>query len=295
MTTMKTTTMLRPLLLAAACVLAFPTMAADRCEHSRNESPTLDLAGVTRVVVDIGADELVVTAGAPSLAITHCASTADRLAASTMTVQRRGDTLVIDASTASFSNFNWFADNDYLYREITLALPADLPITLDMGSGDAALSGLSDITIDLGSGDVSLRQVGAVTADIGSGDLVVDGATRVSVDVGSGDAVLKRVQGDVRASVGAGDVEMVDVGPLAELSVGSGGIAADGVRGDARIDSGGSGDITLTGVRGRVLVGGIGSGDVRLRDVGGDVQVANQDTLEDIDARGVRGRVVVGG
>jgi hypothetical protein len=295
MKTSNRTIPLRPLLLAAACVLAFPTVAADRCEHSRTETPALDLAGITRVVVDIGADELVATAGAPSLAVKHCASTAERLAASTLTVERRGDTLLIDASSAGVSNFNWFADNDYLYREITLALPADLPITLDMGSGDAALSGLSDISIDLGSGDVSLRQVGAVKADIGSGDLVVDGATRVSVDVGSGDAVLKRVQGEVRASVGAGDVEMDDVGPLASLEAGSGNISARGVRGDARIASVGSGDIGLRGVTGRVEIGSVGSGDVALDDVGGDVIVADKDTLENVDTRGVRGRVVVGG
>jgi hypothetical protein len=107
------------------------------------------------------------------------------------------------------------------------------------------LTGLSRIDVDVGSGDVALRQVGRVEGDVGSGDLVVDGATAVAVDVGSGDAVLKRVQGDVRASVGSGDVDMLDVGPIASLSAGSGSISVEGVRGDARIASVGSGDIAL--------------------------------------------------
>lgn len=288
-------TILRPVLLAAACAVAFPSMAADRCEHSRSEAPALDLSGVTQVRIDIGADELVVTAGAPKLSARHCASTPDRLANSAFKVERRGSELLLSTSTASFANVNWFADSDYLHREITLALPADLPLALSLGSGDAAMTGLSTIDIDLGSGDVTLRQVGRVRADIGSGDLRVDGATSVSVAVGSGDAVLKRLQGEVRADVGAGDVEMHDVGPIATLDVGSGGIRVQGVRGDARIGSVGSGDVELKGVRGRVHVGGIGSGEVTLDGVDGDVTVADKDAMDAVDTRNIGGRIIIGG
>lgn len=288
-------TLLRPLLLAAACTLAFPSMAADRCEHSRAESPALDLAGVTRVVVAIGADELTVAPGAPSLAIRHCASTAERAAESRVTVERRGDTLHIESRDSAITVYGLFGTDVYTWREITLSLPADLPLSLDVGSGDAALTGLSAIDVDLGSGDVALRQVGRVAADVGSGDLVVDGAIAVAVDVGSGDAVIQRVQGPVEASVGSGDIALSDVGPLARLEAGSGGIRAEGVRGDARIRSVGSGDIALRDVSGRVDVGAIGSGDVRLDGIGGDVVVGDRDSLENIDTRGVRGRLVVGG
>lgn len=289
------TSALRPVLLAAACVLAFPSMAADRCEHSRSESPTLDLDGIKRVVIDLGADELVVTAGSPSLTARHCASTADRLAGSELGITRRGDDLRITTTAAGFSNFNWFGDSDYLYREITLALPADVAFALQLGAGDAAITGLSSIDIDLGSGDVSVRQSGRVSADIGSGDLLVDGATAVTVDMGAGDAVLKRVQGEVRASVGSGDVEMTDVGALASLSAGSGSIRAEGVRGDAYVRDVGSGDIELRGVRGQVRIDSVGSGDVDVQDVDGDVVVADHRTLENVDARDVKGRVVIGG
>jgi hypothetical protein len=287
--------LLRPLLLATACVLAFPSMAADRCEHSRSETPALDLAGISRVVVEIGADELTVTPGAPSLAIKHCASTAERAAESRMTVERRGDTLHIASRNSSITIYGLFGTDVYTWREISLSLPADMPLSLAVGSGDAALTGLSRIDVDVGSGDVALRQVGRVEGDVGSGDLDVDGATAVSVDVGSGDAVLKRVQGDVRASVGSGDVDMLDVGPIASLSAGSGSISVEGVRGDARIASVGSGDIALRGVRGAVRIGSVGSGDVEVENVDGDVVVADRDTLENIDTRGIRGRVVVGG
>lgn len=285
--------LLRPLLLATACVLAFPSMAADRCEHSRSETPALDLAGITRVVVEIGADELTVTPGAPSLAIKHCASTAERAAESRMTVERRGDTLHIASRNSSITIYGLFGTDVYTWREVSLSLPADLPLSLAVGSGDAAVAGLSHIDVDVGSGDVALRQVGRVEGDVGSGDLVVEGATAVSVDVGSGDAVLKRVRGDVRASVGSGDVDMLDVGPIASLSAGSGSISAEGVRGDALVRSVGSGDVALRGVRGVVRIDSIGSGDVDVQDVDGDVIVADPDTLENVDTHGLRGRIVI--
>lgn len=293
-TRVTTNPLLRPVLLAAACVLAFPTMAADRCEHSRSETPALDLDGVTRVEIGIGLDELTLQAGAPRLAVQHCASSAEHLGKRTVTVERRGDVLRITAGGTGF-DVEWFASNTYSYARLDLALPADLPVSLGVGSGDAAVSGMSSVKVDLGSGDVTLRQVGRVEADIGSGDLNVDGATAAVVDVGSGDAVLKRVQGSTEAAVGSGDVEMDDVGPLARLETGSGNISARGVRGDARITSVGSGDVDLRGVTGRVRIDSVGSGDVTLDDVSGDVIVADKDTLENVDTRGVRGRVVVGG
>ena len=270
-------------------------MAAARCEHSRSEAPVLDLTGVTRVVVEIGADELTVTPGAPALSIRHCASTAERADESRVSVERRGETLHIASRDSSITIYGLFGTNVYTWREISLALPADLPISLDVGSGDVALTGLSAVDVDLGSGDVALRQVGRVKADIGSGDLVVDSATAVTVDVGSGDAVLKRVQGEVRASVGSGDVEMTDVGPLASLSAGSGSISAERVRGDALVRLVGSGDVSLRGVRGQVRIDSVGSGDVDVQDVDGDVVVADKDSLENVETRGIRGRVVIDG
>lgn len=295
MSSLNTRTLLRPLLLATALGLAFPSMAADRCEHSRSETPALDLTGITRIVVEINADELTVTPGAPSLAIKHCGSTAERAAESRMTVERRGEALHIASPFVSVSVYGLFGTDVYTRREISLSLPADMPLSLAVGSGEAALTGLSRIDVDVGSGDVALRQVGRVEGDVGSGDLVIDGATAVSVDVGSGDAVLKRVQGDVRASVGSGDVDMLDVGPIASMSAGSGSISVDGVRGDARIASVGSGDVALRGVRGAVRVDDVGSGDVDVQDVDGDVIVANKDTLDSVETRGVAGRVIVGG
>lgn len=294
MSSPNTRTLLRPLLLATACVLAFPSMAADRCEHSRTETPALDLTGISRVVIEIGADELVVEPGQPSLSVRHCASSAEELARSRFSVERRGDTLHLEAGE-SYMSFNLFGNSNYAWRNVSLSLPADLPVALQMGSGDAAIRGLSTLAVDLGSGDVSLRQVGRVNGDVGSGDLMVDGAAAVTVDVGSGDAVLKRVQGEVRASVGSGDIEMADVGPLGSLAAGSGSIRAEGVRGDALVRSVGSGDITLRGVRGAVRIDSVGSGDVDVEDVDGDVIVADPDTLENVETRGVSGRVIVSG
>lgn len=285
---------LRSLLLATAGAMTLPALAADRCEHSRAESPALDLDGVARVELSISMDELTLQAGAPRLAVQLCASSPEHLGKREVRIERRGDVLRIATGGSGF-DIEWFGTDRYSYARLDLALPADLPVSLDVGSGDAAVSGLSRLDVAVGSGDVALRQVGRVTADIGAGDLDVDGATSATVDVGSGDAVLKRVQGSVEADVGSGDIDLQDVGPLTRLSAGSGNITARGVRGDARIASVGSGDIDLRGVSGQVRIDGIGSGDVSLDDVHGDVVVADRDTLEDVDVRGVKGRVIVGG
>jgi hypothetical protein len=127
MSTFHAPSLLRPLLLATACTVAFPSMAADRCEHSRSETPELDLTGISRVVVEIAADELVVQPGAVHLTARHCASSADLLAASELRIERRGETLYLSANSGSFSSFNWFSAPKYLRREISLQLPADLP------------------------------------------------------------------------------------------------------------------------------------------------------------------------
>jgi hypothetical protein len=290
--------LIRPILLATACAMAFPSLAADRCEQTRSESPSLDLGGVRRVVISIGADELALSpsqAGQSSLAIRHCASDADRLAKSQVKVERVGDELRIESRDSSITIYGLFGKDIYTWREISLSLPADLPVSLNVGSGDAAVRGMSNLAVDVGSGDVNLRQVGRVIADVGSGDLGIDGATSVSVDVGSGDAALARVQGEVSANVGSGDIVLNDVGPVAALSAGSGSIGAERVRGDVRINSVGSGDIGLKGVSGLVRIGEVGSGDVDLRDIEGDVLVSDKDTLENVNTDGIRGRIIVGG
>lgn len=285
--------LLRPLLLAAACAVALPALAANRCEHSRNEAPAIDLNGVTRVELSISMDELTLQAGAPRLAVQFCASSPEHLGKREVRVERRGDVLRIATGGTGF-DVEWFGGERYSVARLDLALPADLPVSLEVGSGDAAVAGLSNVRVDVGSGDVALRQVGRVEADVGSGDLDVDGATAASVSVGSGDARLKRVQGPVRADVGSGDISLADVGPLTGLDVGSGTIVATTVRGDAHVASVGSGDVRLSGVRGGVRVEGIGSGDVLLDDVGGDVQVADEDVLENVTLRRLRGRTVIG-
>ena len=287
-------TLLRPLLLATACTLALPVLATDRCEFTRTESPALDLANVKRVLVDLGADRITVKPGAPSLTVKHCASTAELLAGSVLTIERRDDALQIDTEGDSGYTIQLLGISKYLYREVQLSLPPELAFSLDLGSGDAFIDGLSNVTVDLGSGDVTVREVGVLSADVGSGDLIVEGATSARVEVGSGDIVLKRIQGEVSAEVGSGDLIIGDVGPITALDVGSGDIDVHGVRGDVRGISVGSGDVTLHEVSGSVQIDDIGSGDVVVRSVGGDVLLNDQDDLENLRTQDVTGRVIIG-
>lgn len=263
------------LLLAALCAPAL----ADDCRHSAPRSLALDFSGVRTVMFDVGPHTLRVDAGASAggrIAGRACASDEDRLESLTLDARRDGDRLVVELGHDS----NWSGlslGNRYAYMTLDAGVPANVLVQLQVGSGDARVTGASSASADVGSGDVEvLRTSGRVTAKVGSGDVEVDDAGALHVlSIGSGDVEAANVRGEV------------DVG-----SIGSGDLTVRGAGGDVSIRSIGSGDADLADVTGSVAVGSVGSGDLGAHRIGGDLRVDSVGS-GDLDHSGVSGRVEI--
>lgn len=253
-----------PLLLVATG-LAAPdrTLAADRCQHQSPRALTLDLKGADRVSITLRSHDLKLRGTAPgtggAVRGRACASSAELLEGLTVTQRRDGTTLLIDIGRDEGVNpgGTWGRDR-YASLDLGIAFPNTLPVTLDVGSGDAEVDGVASLSAKVGSGDLDVRSVaGRVQATLGSGDVDASDIGALRVDsIGSGDLKAMRVRGDAEiGSVGSGDAELRDVGGSVEVgSIGSGDLTINGVAGDLRVRRAGSGDISQSGVRGRVDV-----------------------------------------
>ncbi|WP_093139877.1 DUF4097 family beta strand repeat-containing protein [Pseudoxanthomonas sp. GM95] len=268
--------------LAAAVLLALPMLAqaADpaHCKFSEPRSLKLDLAGATSVLFKVGSSDLRLKAGngaAGALNGRACASSADLLKDMQISQQRDGDKLVVTLMPEKKLTFS-FSGSTYWYMDLDGTVPNDVLVQLDVGSGDASLTGAKAASADVGSGDIDLRDIaGPVTAKIGSGDLKLDGAASLKLlSIGSGDAEVNRVAGKADiGSVGSGDLKLQRVGSVSVGSVGSGDVELRDVGGDVTVGSIGSGDLNVNDVRGNLTVRSRGSGDIDQHGVTGTVDV----------------------
>ncbi|MHA6204430.1 DUF4097 family beta strand repeat-containing protein [Dyella soli] len=248
-------------LLLAALLLAPLASQAEDCKYQAPRNLTLDLNGVRSVQVDLHSHDLHVSgsesAKGGQLTGRACASDPKLLDELTVTQRREGDRLIIEAGSRGRMVISMFG-RSYDNLELDLQLPAQMPVVLNVGSGDAWATGLTNLEAQVGSGDVH----------------------------------VSRISGPFSASIGSGDVDVHDVGTLDVGSVGSGDFKVDGVRGDARVGSVGSGDVSIVRVGGNVRVDTLGSGDLRVRDVHGDFSVGAKGS-GDVSHSGVQGKVKV--
>jgi hypothetical protein len=253
---------MRRLFTAALLLAPIAAFAASPCKYEAPRNLQLDLAGVRSVQIDVNSQDLHLTGSdnARGLTLTGraCASEQAMLDKLQVTQRREGDQLLIDiGNTGSFS-FSLFGGSSYSSLDVTVQLPANLPVTVRVGSGDADVSGVQQLQTNVGSGDLHVRQV----------------------------------SGKFGTSVGSGDVSATDIGSLDLGSVGSGDFKAEGIKGDARIGSIGSGDVTLRNAGGSVHADTLGSGDLDVSDVGGDFSLGAKGS-GDVNHSGVKGKVSV--
>ncbi|HET6804660.1 MAG TPA: DUF4097 family beta strand repeat-containing protein [Frateuria sp.] len=249
------------LILASLFLLApLAGQAADRCPFEAPRNMSVDLAGVRGVQIEVRSFDLHVTgrAGAGKLDVhgRACASDRERLEQLVVTQRREGDQLILELGDGHGA-FHLFGGGES-DLDVNVELPANLPLTVDVGSGDADVSGVGQLQSHVGSGDLHVRNVA----------------------------------GHFVTSVGSGDVEAHDVGSLEVGSVGSGDFTASGVRGDARVGSIGSGDLTLRDVRGSVHAETLGSGDLDVDGVDGDFSLGAKGS-GDVSHSSVKGKVDV--
>lgn len=251
---------MRSLALSLLLLAPMTASAASRCAFEAPRNQMLDLAGVRAVQISVhGQDLELLGTSSSSLVVTGraCASDQNRLDGLKLTQRRDGDQLILDMVSGSGSHFSLFG-SAYANLELTMQLPANLPVTLDVGSGDATVSALQQLE-----------------ARVGSGDLEVN-------------AIRDRL----KVSVGSGDVKARDLGALTLSSIGSGDLVADNIRGDVTIGSIGSGDVTVRQVGGNVHADTLGSGDLNVREVTGDLQLGAKGS-GDVGHSGVKGKVSV--
>lgn len=245
-------------LLALALAAIAPLASADDCAHSDTRRLEPDLAGVERVVFDVGAQDLDlagIRTGAPSLQARACASDPTYLSQLQFSQRRDGNTLVVEIRREGYASGAFFKPS-YAYLDVEARLPAGLAYEVRVGSGDARIA-----------------QVASLDARVGSGDLEASA-----------------IEGRFSARVGSGDIEARGVGELHIESIGSGDIEVIDIRGDALVGSIGSGDLDIEAVGGRVEIDAIGSGDATVRRVAGDARL-NRLGSGDFETSGVQGRV----
>lgn len=240
-------------LLPAAAFASSP-----ECKHAQARDLQLDLVGVKAVVFEVGSHDLKLDASPGASAALHgqaCASEEKFLPQLTLAQRKDGDKLHVTLKREG--NFNLLFNN-YAYLKISGTLPDNVTVQLDVGSGDAKVTGASVLSADVGSGDVEAKRIkGLVAAKVNSGDIELEdiGSLQV-ISVSSGDLSAKRVKGAVKVgSVNSGDFEL------------------EGAMGDVAIGSVGSGDAKVSGVSGNVTVDSLGSGDIEARDIRGDFSV----------------------
>lgn len=270
---------MKSLLLAA--LLLTPALAhAEECRYSAPRNASFDLAGVHAIVVELGRHDLHLNGAATAVAKLGgraCASSPERLAGLQIKQRREGDRLILSAQSDENGNYFGIFFSRYAYLDLQLDVPANLPVEIEVGSGDAWVRNVAQLKLGVGSGDVEIAGVrGRFDARVGSGDVKASdvGETHVAT-IGSGDFSVRQARGDV--SVG---------------SIGSGDFAAERVQGNLSIGSIGSGEANVRGIAGSVAVDSIGSGDLNADTVGHDLRVASLGS-GGIEHKGVSGKVEI--
>lgn len=266
--------LLLPILLCSGAAFA----DGGRCEHASPRNLSLDLSGVKAVMFEIGANELHVDASPGATAAIEgraCAAEAGLLDRLTLTQERDGDKLIVRARRDDNGLFR--IGNQYAYMALRAKVPDDVMVQLDVGSGDAWVTGASALSADVGSGDVEAKRIaGRVTTKVGSGDVTLDdiGALHV-LSIGSGDVEAANVRGDAEVgSIGSGDFKLRRAGGNVKIgSIGSGDAELSGIDGNVAIDSIGSGDVDADGVGGNLTLRSVGSGGIDHRGVRGTVDL----------------------
>jgi hypothetical protein len=247
-------------LILALLLLAPLASHAEDCKYEAPRNLTLDLAGVREVEVDLHSHDLHLSGTNATGGIVTgraCASDQKLLDDLTVTQRREGDRLIVEAGGHSRINISLFGHVSTSLK-LDMQVPAQIPVVLNVGSGDAWATGLKQLNAQVGSGDLH----------------------------------VSKIDGPFALSVGSGDIDAMDVGSMDAGSIGSGDLKVNGVRADARVGSIGSGDVVLRNVGGNVRVDTLGSGDLTVRDVQGDLTLGAKGS-GDVNHSGIKGKVSV--
>lgn len=266
---------------AAALLVTSPAFAGlfdgDDCRHTAPRNAVTSAAGITRVVIRVGAGSLDVNgvSGAREIAAngTACSSEADFLSRINVSMRKSGSELHIESHipsrTVVFGSFS-----ARLNLEVTI--PAGLPVEIEDRSGSIRVANTGALTIDDNSGSIDVRDVnGPLTIRDDSGSITVDGVRGdVMVEDDSGGITVRNVTGNVEVEDDSGSISIAEIGGSVLIrDDDSGSITIRDVRRDVTIDRDGSGSINVTDVGGNFTVGRKGSGSINHDRVRGQVSI----------------------
>ena len=250
---------MRRLFTAFLLLVPVATFAAAPCKYQAPRNLQINLAGINAVQIELHSHNMRVSGSSTAQALTMtghaCTSDSAVLKGLQVTQRRVGDQLMLDVGGDTHAAFTLFG-SAYAYLDLTLQLPARMPIVLHVGSGDATVSSVQQLQGSVNSGDLHVRRVsGKYTASVGSGD--IDASDLGSLEIGSivsGDFKAARIKGDVKiGTIGSGDVLLRRVGgSVSADTLGSGGLNVKDVGGDLSLGAKGSGDVSHARVKGKL-------------------------------------------
>lgn len=225
------------------------------CRFEAQRSATIDTKGATslEVVGRAGSLDLRPAAGATVTGRGRaCASTEGFLQQTQIHARREGDVIKLFVQTPdSMQGIGVF----YASLDLTVEVPASLPVHVTDTSGD------------LTARDLAVRHI----------------------TDSSGDMQLSNLRGDIDINDSSGDIRVENSSGLVRINDSSGEIYVRGAR-EVEIPSDSSGGIVLENVAGNVRIDQDSSGDIRIADVGKDVTVL-ADSSGDVRVTGVKGVV----
>lgn len=123
--------------------------------------------------------------------------------------------------------------------DLTIAVPQDLHLDVEDGSGSINISGVASLKLKDGSGSINIRNVkGKVEIDDGSGSIDIKHVENdVSIDDGSGSIHVRNVSGKVTVSDGSGSINVNKADSFELLSDGSGSVNVDNIAGKVIMDN----------------------------------------------------------
>ena len=213
-----------------------------QCKLAGERAANSPLTGVETVRIDAEAGDLHVNgvANAPSIDARGkaCASDDKMMEGIKLELALEGSVLHVSATTPSGSVFH-IGRSQYATLDLTVTLPANLPVKVTDTSGDLEVAGVLDLDLKDSSGDI----------------LVHDIAQNVVIDDESGDMTITDVAGNVTLKDGSGDIKVQRVGGKVEVtSDGSGDIDVDQVEHGLTVLADGSGDINFSRVHGPIQI-----------------------------------------
>jgi len=269
------------LLLCATPGLADGLFDGNDCRHTAPHRATTPAAGISRIVIHADSGSLKVdgTAGVTQIvaAGTACTSDEDFLPRMTLTLRKAGSDLHITTDIPDKNViFGFFSAR----LDLTVTIPANLPVVIDDESGWIKVANTGALTIDDDSGAIEVRGVrGNLIIHDDSGAIDVDNVSgNVEIEDDSGEISVKNIGGNIEIEDDSGAISVARVeGSLRIRNDDSGSIMVQNVRRDVTIDEDGSGMIDVADIGGNFTVGHKGSGGIEHTRVAGRVRIPERD------------------